>query len=311
MVVHRLVLLVVGVFACSTAVIMIKLTDVNPLLLSAYRLLVAAFFLLPVWLRSRAKHGYRYGSGALRICAWPALFLGLHFVTWIIGARMTLAANASLIVNMVPVAMPFLAYALWRELINRGEAVGTVLALSGVVFLGAADYHISQTTFLGDLVCLVSMLFFAAYLALGRRSRELPDIWLYIVPVYAIAGVLCLAAAVPFVNPVRAYSARDVAMIVGLGLIPTVVGHSVLQYSMKHMRPQLVAIGTLGQFVFAGIMAFFLLAEAPTWTFYLSSALLVTGAVIAIRATPPVGGVAASTVRARRRSRGGRKVAST
>ena len=151
MVVHRLVLLVVGVFACSTAVIMIKLTDVNPLLLSAYRLLVAAFFLLPV---------------------------------------------------------------------------------------------------------------------------------------YAIAGVLCLAAAVPFVNPVRAYSARDVAMIVGLGLIPTVVGHSVLQYSMKHMRPQLVAIGTLMQFVFAGIMAFFLLAEAPTWTFYLSGALLVTGAVIAIRATP-------------------------
>jgi len=52
------------------------------------------------------------------------------------------------------------------------------------------------------------------------------------------------------------------------------------------MRAQVVAIGTLGQFVFAGIMAYFFLHEVPDWHFYLASVLLVVGAVIAIRATP-------------------------
>ena len=41
------------------------------------------------------------------------------------------AANATLIVNFVPVAMPFLLYFQLRERISRAEAGGTAIAFAG------------------------------------------------------------------------------------------------------------------------------------------------------------------------------------
>jgi len=286
MLLYRIAILAFGVFACSTAVIMIKLTDLHPVLLAGYRLLVASLVLGPLWARARRRYRGQYGAGDLKRSLLPGILLGLHFISWIVGARMTLAANASLIVNMVPVAMPFLSYFLVRELINRGEVAGTLLVLVGVACLGAADYHVSLETFTGDVICFCSMLLFAGYLALARKNRGVPDLWLYIVPVYAVAGLFCLLVSFFFVNPVQVYSQKDVLLIVGLAVVPTVIGHSSLQYSMKHLRVQVAAIGTLGQFVFAGTLAFIILGEVPGWAFYLAASLLVAGATIAIRATP-------------------------
>jgi drug/metabolite transporter (DMT)-like permease len=270
------------VFFCSTAVIFIKLSETHPVIVAAGRLLLAAALLAPVWLRRLRAHGQSWRSVHLEHTVLPGILLGIHFITWILGARMTGAANASLIVNMVPIAMPFLA----RDGIRRGEIVGTVIGMAGIMFLGTADFHVGWDTFLGDLICFVSMLFFASYLSTSRRSRDAADIWIFIVPVYAVAGLFCLAVTPFFVNPIQAYPAKELLLIAGLAVVPTILGHSSLLYCMKHMRSQVVAIGTLGQFVFAGIMAFFMLNEVPGWPFYLASILLVTGAIIAIRATP-------------------------
>jgi len=274
--------LLFGVYCCSTAVIFIKLSETHPVVVAAGRLLLAAALLSPVWLRSLRKHGQSWREAHLGRTIVPGILLGIHFITWILGARMTGAANASLIVNMVPLAMPFLA----RDGITRNEIIGTVIGMAGIIFLGTADLHIGWDTFLGDIICFASMLFFASYLAISRRSRDVADIWIFIVPVYAVAGLFCLAVTPFFVNPIQAYSTWEILMIAGLAVVPTILGHSSLLYCMKHLRSQVVAIGTLGQFIFAGIMAFFMLSEIPGWPFYLASALLLTGAIIAIRATP-------------------------
>jgi drug/metabolite transporter (DMT)-like permease len=277
----RLLVLLFGVYCCSTAVIFIKLSETHPVVVAAGRLLLAAALLTPVWLRSLRAHNQSWRSVQLGRTIVPGVLLGVHFITWILGARMTAAANASLIVNMVPPVMPFLV----RDGLRRNEIIGTAIGITGIMFLGTADFHLGWSTFLGDLICFVSMLFFASYLAMSRRSRDAADIWIFIVPVYAVAGLFCLAVSPFFVNPIQAYPPRELLMIAGLAVVPTILGHSSLLYCMKHLRSQVVAIGTLGQFMFAGIMAFFMLSEVPGRPFYLASALLLTGAIIAIRAT--------------------------
>ena len=74
-------------------------------------------------------------------------------------------------------------------------------------------------------------------------------------------------------------------MIVAMAVIPTVIGHSIFNYLMKHMRGQVVAVGGLGQFVFVGIMGYFILNEIPPMMFYPSCLLVVAGSIIALRAT--------------------------
>ena len=284
--IFRIVFLLFGIFCGSTAVIFIKASTEHPVLLSSYRLLVASVVLTPIFLRNARKHPSEVVRQHVRAALLPGIILGLHFISWIIGARMTTAANASLIVNLVPVVIPFFLFAMIREKLTRSEFMGTVLALTGMCLLTLADFNLSRTYFWGDVLCFVSMLFFTFYLALGRKNRGLASIWLYLVPLYYIAGIFCFLVALGFVNPIKPYPLREIAFILALGIIPTVIGHSIFNYSMKFLRGQVVSVLNMGQFIFAGILAFFLLKELPDWTFYVASLLVVAGAWLVVNATP-------------------------
>ena len=278
----NILLLLLSVFAASTAVIMIKMSTVHPVLLASGRLFVASLALLPLFLRDLGRHRAEYTRDHLKASVAPGLVLSVHLMTWIVGARMTPTANASLIVNLVPLAMPFFLLWLADEALTRREIVATIIALTGVVILTASDLNLSSTYFVGDLICLGSMLFYALYMALGRRNRRHPTVWLYLVPLYGVAAVTSLIVSLLFTNPIQPYSIREVALIVGLGIVPTVIGHSLLNRSMKYFRGQLVSLINMGQFAFAGGMAYLLWREAPAPTFYLAAALLATSAWVVV-----------------------------
>ncbi len=284
-------ILIVGVLCCSTAVIFIKLSDVDPVLLAAYRLALAGVMLAPFFLQALKRHPEVFMRRYFKRTLWPALILGLHMILWNVGARLTPAVNSTLIVNTVPIVMPFILFFMVREVVNRVEVAGTCIALAGVLLLGVSDYHFSPEHALGDAVCFASMVLYAVYLAFARRNRDFVSIWFYLAPVYLGAGLICLAlgligwAAFGLIeSPFRSYPGRDLLLILGIALVPTVLGHSCLNYALKHLRGQTVTIINLGQFIFAGLMAYIVFAEIPGGSFYASSLLLMSGAAIVIRA---------------------------
>jgi len=286
--------LVFGVFACSTAVLVIKESEVPPILLSALRLLLASLLLLPLYLRARARARPEDPSarpGLLvtgkRLPAWqwlgvPAVLLAVHFASWNLGARMTLAANGSLIVNLVPLVMPF--FMLWLgEGIHRRELAGTLTGLAGVALLVGSDYVLEPEYLIGDLVCFLSMTLFAAYLAWGRRIRYTGSVWLYVVPVYFVSGSLCLLASLvlgdyPWLLPLHEWG-----WMLYLAAVPTLIGHTLLNFSLRTFRGQTVSVVNLGQFIFAGTAAWMIFSEIPLWTFFPAAALTIGGAILVLR----------------------------
>jgi drug/metabolite transporter (DMT)-like permease len=251
--------------------------------LSSFRLLGAAVLLFPMFERARRRHAGRFGTAEFRRTVVPGLVLAAHFVSWVVGARMTLAANASLIVNMVPLAMPFLLYFVAAERIRRAELLATALGLTGIVVLSANDFRSGELV--GDLVCFVSMLLFALYLALGRRNRDIPSIWLYVVPLYAIAGLACLTVGAGRLRSALEFPVREWLLLLALAVVPTILGHSLLNGAMKHFRGNVVSVCNVGQFVFAAVSAWVVFGELPKPAFWPAALLVVAAAVIALRGT--------------------------
>lgn len=287
-----MVILLFGVFCCSTAVIFIKAGAVDAVLLAALRVLLAALILSPLFVRDWRRRPHVTLAGCLRRSLVPGALLSIHFISWIVASRMTSAANASLIVNLVPVALPLMLFLMLRERLTRREVIGTILALGGMGLLAGTDFQMNREHFAGDMLCLGSMLFFALYLAWARRHQGPDGIWLYVVPLYAVAGVISLALlpvaiALGMSEPFQAYTRHDWLMVAGLAIVPTVFGHSILNISMKRMRGQVVSIVNMGQFVFAAVMAYFQLDEIPDAAFVPASLLVVLGAVTAV---VPAGG---------------------
>lgn len=276
--------LIIGCLACSTSVIWIKLSNVEPVLLTGLRLAIAATVLAPFALRDWRRHRDQLNWSHLYAAMVPGVVLAVHFMTWIYGARLTLATNGSLIVNLTPLVTPFLLAGLSREWITGREAFATLLALIGLAILFVADYRLSPETLFGDVVCFLGMLLVAIYLVLGRRFRHHPTTLLYVTPVYAIAAVLAFAVA-PFTATGESLDWwAEAPAVVMLALLPTVVGHSLLNRAMRQMRGQVVSIVNMTQFIFAGVLAWLLLNEKPHAVFYFAAVLVVAAGIVA--ATP-------------------------
>ena len=275
--------LLVGVFACSTSVLFIKSSTMPAATLAAGRLWVATLVLAPVFLRDRRKLAAQLKPGDLVRGAVPGVLLGLHLLSWNVGARMTSAVNATLIVNMVPLATPFLLWLAVRERVTRREWLGTALGIAGIAMLSFSDVELARDHLVGDVVCFGSMLLFALYLVFARRNRDLPSVFLYIVPLYGVAALTCTLAGALFEWPfVLAQPAWEWGMVLGLGLVPTVLGHSALNYAMTRLRGQTVPVANLAQPLFAGVMAFLLLGEVPPAAFYAACVLILSGAVLVL-----------------------------
>ena len=52
-----------------------------------------------------------------------------------------------------------------------------------------------------------------------------------------------------------------------LAIIPTIIGHTALNYSMKVLRGQVVGILNLTQFIWASLFGYIFFAEIPGMTF--------------------------------------------
>lgn len=275
-----------GVMICSTAVIMMNASHTHPLVLAALRLLIASVVLAPIAWRDYRRHEAVFTRAHWRRTLLPSVIFALHMITWAYGARMTIVAQASLVVNFAPAAIPFFLHWFVGERINRAEIIGTGIALAGVLILSVRDALAGGGSVWGNVVCFGSMLLFACYLALGRKNRDFPSLWLYMVPVYAQAAILCSLAAIPWWPAYAVHDRHEWLLMVGLALLPTIIGHSVLNGSMRHLRGQIVSLCNVGQFIFAGLMAFFLFHQSPPLTFYIASLLVVAGVCTVVLAAP-------------------------
>lgn len=279
----RLLLLLLGIISGSTAIIFIKASNEQPLLVAAYRLLIAGVILFPFFLRDLGRYDGSYGLKQLGWVVLPAVALAFHLGSWVVGARMTQTANAVLIANLTPVAMPFFVWIFYREKINGRELIGTLLAMVGLIWMTGESFFISKTDFVGDLICFVSMLGFAMYLGLGRKNGGRISLWLYMVPLYLIAGSLCLVAALFFVNPLKEYSMNNTLLILGLAIFPTVLGHTILNYSLKFFRGQVVSVANLGQILFGTLLGFIVFGDVPRTSFYAAAVLIIIGILVVLQ----------------------------
>lgn len=205
-------------------------------------------------------------------------------MSWNIGARNTVAANASLIVNMLPVFLPIVVLALTKEKPRWYEIVATLIALGGLLVLGVPSFQGSRETLLGDVVSFASMLFLACYLAFGRRNRKSPSLWLYVTPVYLVGGLIALlVAAVVGADIGDNFTVANTLTLAAIVLGPTVLGHSAVNFGMRRLPSQLVALSQLTQPVWAGTLAYWLLDEVPHPFIAIAAAAIIAGIVITIR----------------------------
>src|SRR6185437_2228932 len=201
----------------------------------------------------------------LPLMALSGLALAAHFWTWIASLQYTSVASSVVLVSLMPVFAWGIA-ALWlHEHPTRREKWGIALAVVGAILIGVADASGAVGAIGGDMLALTGGLAAAIYFVLGRRVRATVGVWTYATVVYTVAAAALAGLAIGSGVAFTGYPTSDWAVFLALAAGPMLIGHTGLNYALKHFRATTVNVAALGEPVGATILAWLIPAihEVP------------------------------------------------
>lgn len=220
---------------------MVRLADIGPAASAFWRLALALPFLV---LTSKLM-----GQSLPKVRRlWSILFLaGLFFaadlIAWHSGILLTKLANAAILGNAASFFFIAYGFIIARKLPERQQWIAMALATGGVGLLLGRSYDLSPQYLVGDLLCLLGGLFYAAYLVAIDRARGQVQSW----PALAIAtasGVVPLLLFALVAGPVIP---EHWTPLVLLAIGSQLIGQGLMVYAIGHLPPMVIGIGLLTQ----------------------------------------------------------------
>lgn len=263
--------------AVSWAAIFIKLTGAPPLATAFYRMSFATVFILPLALKRSLPEILKIRGKILVVTLLSGIFLGFHFATWITSLEYTSIPNSVVLVTTQPIFVAILSHLLLKEKINLTILFAILLALLGSFIISGGDFRVGKANFFGDILALIGAVMAAAYLLCGRVVRQKLSLITYIFMVYFISALVLGVLCVIWGTPLYPYPPKTFLWFILLGLIPTVIGHTLYNWALKYLKAYLVGISILGEPVGATILAYLIFKQIPPTLTYLGAATIFTG----------------------------------
>jgi len=207
--------------------------------------------------------------------------LSFHFAAFILAVKETTVANATFLVNTSPIMLAVMSPIIIREKTTSREVIAVLVAMGGILFVANGGTGFRSFGF-GDVSALLAASFAAVYSLIGRYLRTNGvDTISYTSYVYGVATVVSLAAvgtspAQTFKN----YDLQNTLAILGLGIVPTLLGHTLYNYALGSVKAVTANLFPLMEPIIASLLAAVLFGEFPNIVQSCGYALILIGVVI-------------------------------
>ena len=261
---------------------------IGPHLLSLGRWSIAAIVLVilarkELWLQRAdiAKVWWQYlilGTLGMLICG-----------AWVYqGARSTQAMNIALIYAASPVLISLGSVWMLGETFSKRQAVGVALALAGVVHVVVKGQWaaLSQVQFVaGDLWILAATFSWAAYALLQKKWLSSLSSTTRLAAI-ALGGILILlpfSIWEVFQPNLTVWGAQALWLVVLAGLLPGLGAYWIYGWAQKILGANRVAVSLYLGPLYAALMTWAVLGEAPAWHHLVGGLLILPGVFLVMR----------------------------
>jgi drug/metabolite transporter (DMT)-like permease len=294
------IVLTLALIGVSTSGPLVRLSHAAPLAIAAWRL---AFSLLIIGaallLTGEWRQWKNLTRGEVALAGAAGAMLALHFWSWTTSITLTSVAASVVLVNTQPVVVALLSVYWLREPPTRRQWIGIGIAMLGALIVASPDFAASArnsvahpNAWLGDLLALIGALTAAIYFSVGRRLRSKLDLWPYVGLVYSVCLVTLILLVAATHTALAPQPPRELAIFAGLALGPMLLGHTGLNWALKHSPAYVVNLTLLGEPIGATLIAALLpgIREVPGPTIFVGGAVVCAGVLLASqRAASPSG----------------------
>ena len=280
------VILAAGVLSFALAPILVRwAADAPGLAIAVWRTVIAAAAILPVALVRSGAEMRRLTGRDVALIAGAGIFLGLHFIAWIESLYHTTVASASVLVTTSPIFLTVLGYVVLDERLSMRTVTAIIVAVGGAVLIGWGDagkVAIGGGALLGNGLALSASLLVSFYLLIGRVVRQQVSWLAYVAPLYTVAAVTAVVAAIWQGVPLFSHSWEVYGLCAAMALGPQIIGHGSFNYAVQHVPAAIVGMLALFEPVGASILAYFFFGEVPPPTAVLGMSVVMGGVAVVV-----------------------------
>ena len=272
-------LLILALLSVSTSPIIGRaLVGVNAVSISFWRMFIAAIIL---WLFSLIKP-----QGKMKvnininrtICA--GILLGIHFALFFEAIKITKIANATFLGTLAPFFTLIIELYILKRYYSSKILFGLFLTLIGSIIILGYQFNIESQYTIGNLYAVLCSICIAIALMIGEKVRQKEDTIVYTRLLYLSASFTLFMISILVNETLLSFNRNEFLGLVFLGLVPTILGHNSIYYSLRYVPPTIVAAFPLGEPIIATFFAFFIFSEYISLNIFIGGCITGIGLVL-------------------------------
>jgi len=229
---------------------------------SFFRMSIATVALLPIFLHQQGKVKFQLPWKWLPLAVLAGVFSAIDHSIWSTSIEYTRVANATLLNNISPLWVAFVAAVVFKEKLAGKFWLGLGLTLVGAGIVFGNDIISNPHLSWGDALALIASLFYAGYFLFTQLSRRhlgtFTHVWFVCLTAALVLLVICLVLDLPL----SGYPKPVYLAFLGAGLISQTFGYSVIGYALGHLPASVVAPTIVAQPVITSLLAIPLFGES-------------------------------------------------
>ncbi len=162
--------------------------------------------------------------------------------------------------------------------------LGVLITLIGSIVINLDGFGGNNNSMLGNFLAICGAIGAAGYMLAGRRLRAHVDTFRYVTVVYSIAAVLLVILAFINGNSFSGYDSRTYLLFVAIAVFPQIIGHTVINWSLRIFSATTVSIIILAEPIGASILAYFMLGERLSILQTIGAAIILCGVIVVLSA---------------------------
>ncbi|HLG13636.1 MAG TPA: EamA family transporter [Blastocatellia bacterium] len=284
-VISAMSLAVVALAFSSILITDLARSNVPPLAIAFYRMALATVLLAPVAVVLKRREMVGIVRRDLALLVIGGLCLALHFAAWITSLNYIPIATSVVLVNSHPVFVVIAAYLFLKEKPTRRTLAGTAVGLLGMLIIGSDGLKDVKLALVGDGLALVGALAVVGYFMVGRRLRARISLLAYVTPLYAVCSIALLIWSLATGTRLHPYGASEWLFFLALAIVPTIVGHTLFNWAIKHVRASAISVAFLGEPVVASGLAFLFFGQQPPVATLIGGVMVLAGVYLTTSAS--------------------------
>lgn len=273
--------LIIAVCAISFAAIFFKkAAPTHPLVAAGIRLAVAALLLSPFTIRA-ARSGNLRGR-MLWSAAIAGIAYGVHFGSWVSSLSLTSVAASVTLVTTTPLILAVAGVVTGKDKPQGRLWMSLGIAFCGLLLIGGKDFSLGPEVLLGDGLAVLGALAMASYMIIARRLGHDLNLMAFSGVATAVGAAVLLGWAWILKIPLYPASGEAMIYLVLAAILPQLVGHNLITWSLRHTTPSVVGMAVVGEPVGATILAWAWLGESVTALVALGCGVTLLAVIIAI-----------------------------